>query len=355
MNKSQTLRKIQEATFNAVKQICGSPITDFEEQSTNPNFQLLIPMRDWNWEITQNIGVTPREQYEFCDHMPQSCKPGVQFSSSSKSFSDNYKAFVETLDPSFRPEQILKETNSKLTLEPTTKPADTSDVPDGWAKVIDGSGILRWRRDWSTENPNDWISRIQTNGGYSGTISFTTLVSGEDKTNSNEQLLRYRSDNGNWHSILIQPGEVQNIKIYAEAWDRITIQPGAWYNSAILGIGSDGPFISGYQPSTFFSDSGLLGCRISEFVVAYKPKLTMDTSNNFVDNYNKQLLSATELQVAGFIFKKSDSNLVGGLIKSEKMNGGNRYSTSLTSIVPKIIGVFIECFYSCKKLGLIKQ
>jgi len=324
---------IEEATLNVVNQVSDSPRAVSDEQAANSNFQLLIPAMDWNWNPSA-IGVTPREQYEFCDHMPQSCKPNAPFFSSSKSFSENYQAFVQVLASSFQPNQILKDTKSKLT-PPTTAPAETKFVPDGWTKVTDGSGLSRWRPDWS----------ISANGGYSATIKLKTLVSGESNPTGNEQLLRYRSDDGNWHSILIQPGDVSNIEIYAEALDRIGIQPGAWYNSAILGLGRNGPFISGYQSSTFFSDSGLLGCRISEFVVAYKPKLTMNTSNSFVTKYNKQLLRATELQVAGFVFKKSDSNLVDGLLKSEKKNGGNRYSASLTSTVPKIIGVFIECFY----------
>ncbi|WP_414573057.1 hypothetical protein [Nostoc sp. CCY 9925] len=334
MNTSPALAKIKEAILNAVKQISELPITA-------SNFQPLNPTIDWDWNPVIT-GTTSKEQYEFCDHMPQSCKPGVQFSASAKSFSENYQSFIYALAPSFQPEETLKEIKLKLQ-PPPGNPADTIYVPDGWTKVTDGAGILRWRPDWSiSANPRDWVKRIEANSDKSVTIDLTSLVSDESNSN-NEQLLKYQSVNGQWYSLSIQPGEVQSILIYAEALGRIAIQPGAWYNSAILGLGKNGPFISNYQSTTFFSDSGLLRCRISEFVVAYKPKLTIHISNSLIERY-KELLSAIKLQVAGFIFPKSDINF-------EPMDDVNRHSGDPISTVPQIIGVFIESFHTCDPIN----
>ena len=240
MKKSSSLEKIEEAIINIVSQVSTYPRNTTTGLSANSNFQLLIPAMNWNWEVT-DIGITSREQYEFSDHIPQSCKPHAQFSSSSDSFSDNYQAFLEVIDQSFQPEQILLDSKWKLK-PPTTPPADTDTVPDGWTKVKDGSGILRWRPDWVVSaNSRDWIAKVLGNGGYDGSINLKNIVSGKNNTLSNKQLLfRYRSDDGKWQPISNPLTGVKDIEIYAEAWDRIPIYPGKWYNSSITNLARNG-------------------------------------------------------------------------------------------------------------------
>ena len=107
-------------------------------------------------------------------------------------------------------------------------------------------------------------------------------------------------------------------------------------------------FIRPYQPSEFFGSRGLLRCRVSELIVAYKPRLTMYVDNSFVVKHHKQLLSASELEVAGFIFKKEQNisakrnSSVKAFIKSKQTVNGTRYLVSSIDASPLIIGIIIE-------------
>jgi len=342
LNNSSSLKTIGESILNLVNGVPNFSKTSDVKQVDDSAIQLLVPAMAWDWESTVT-GITPREQYQFSDHMPQSCAPHVQFASSSASFSENYKAFLNVLAPNFQPENILKDAESKLK-PPDSKPAD-SLTPTGWTKVKDGSGLLRWQPDWIvSQTPRDWIARVATKGGNSGTIKLNMTVSpGSNDTSGGEQLLKFQSDDGKWQSITLKSGQVKNIEISAEAWDRIPVYPGEWYSSAIIGFGRNGPFRYGYESSQFFGNKGLLSCRVSELVVAYKPKFKMDVDDSFLGKHNQKLLKAIELQVAGFAFKKSANGSAGVLIHSEKtIVGTTQYSASSTSSTPLIVGVIIE-------------
>ncbi|MGB5593499.1 MAG: hypothetical protein WBM62_05620, partial [Crocosphaera sp.] len=332
---------IEEAILKTINQVPTSKKRGLIELPTAPNFQLLEPAIEWNWEVTA-IGITPREQYEFSDHIPQSCEPYAQFFSSSNSFSDNYKAFLNVLAPDFQPSTILSDAKLKIQ-EPETPPADTSNVPDGWTKVYDGAGILRWRPIWTiSASPDDWKSRVLNNNKFSGSINLTDIILDSNNNERNNQpLLKYKVNNSNWQSISPKSEQINNIEIYAEAWDRIQIYPGHWYDSSIIGLGKNGPFISDYHSSDIFGNTGLLKCRVSEFVIAYQPQLTMNVSNSFVNMYGKQLANAAELQVAGFIFKKSTNNPIR---KIKQNDNYTQYIANSNSSEPLIVGVFIECF-----------
>lgn len=336
-----SIKIIEEAIIKTINQVPTSKQRGLIELSTAPNFQLLEPAIEWNWEVTA-IGITPREQYEFSDHIPQSCEPSAQFFSSSNSFSDNYRTFLDVLAHNFQPSTILSDAKSKIQ-EPATPPADTSNVPDGWTKVYDGAGILRWRPDWIlSAHPEDWKSRVLTNTQFSGTINLIdTILNSNNNDLNNQPILKYKGNNSNWQSIFPQPEQMNKLEIYAEAWDRIQIYPGRWYNSSIIGLGKNGPFISNYHNSDIFGDTGLLKCRVSEFVVVYQPQLMMNVSNSFVEMYGQELLNTTELQVAGFIFKKSANN---PLLKAEQNVDYTTYIANYNSSAPLIVGVFIECF-----------
>jgi hypothetical protein len=313
-----SLKTVGESILSLVNRVGNSPSKEF----ASSNIQLLMPMEDWDWNPTE-IGVTSREQYQFCDRMPQSCEPHAQFASSSKSFSDNYRTFLELFDPNFKPESLLRDAKSKI--RPPEENPSSSISPVGWTKVPDGSGIYRWQPDWIVSStPNDWIAKVVTSGGNGGTIELNTIFS-----TGSEQGLKFRTDDKNWQSIAPEPDRIQSIKIYAPAWDRIPIYPGAWYNSSLISFGNE-------------RQRSLLCCRISELVVAYKPKLMMDVDDSFVTQYQAQLSRATELELLGFVFKKLASELIDKLVDLKKTVTGGTYSVQSASPAPVIVGVILE-------------
>ena len=306
------------------------------------NFQLLVPMKEWDWDV-QSSGYITQEQFELCDHIPQSCEPYDQFTSSSQSFSDNYRAFLYALDPEFQPNSLLENAKSNIRI-PNGTPSE-SHKPRGWTIVRNDDGIDRWQPYWSISNqPRDWRG---INGGNGGTIKIPVNTLGSKK------LIEFLIGDKVFQLIVTRPSKVQNIEIYAEAWDRIQIYPGDWYDSGMIKLGSKGPFLPGYVENIgdsndtnlgvpIFGPRGLFCCRISELVVAYKPCLIIDVNDSLVTQDREKLMNATELQIAGFVLNKSGSGNVYELLKTKKNDAGTTYYYCSTSPRPVIVGVIIE-------------
>jgi hypothetical protein len=244
------------------------------------NFQLLVPMKDWDWD-TPATGYISQEQFELSDHIPQSCEPFDQFTSSSQSFSDNYRSFLYSLDPEFQPKSLLEDAKSKIGF-PNGSTGE-SFKPRGWTIVSGDDGIDRWKPYWGISNqPGNWIISIKAQSG-NGTIKIPLKILGSNN------LLEFPIGDKVFQFIVKRPSYIE---ISAEAWDRIQIYPGDWYDSGIIKLGSKGPFLQGYIENRrdfndtklipIFGPEGMLRCRVSELVVAYKPCLGMLIDNGSV-------------------------------------------------------------------------
>lgn len=305
------------------------------------NFQPLVPMKEWDWDI-QATGSISQEQFELSDHIPQSCEPFDQFTSSSQSLSDNYRAFLYALDPEFQPESFLEDAKSKIEF-PNGSPGE-SFKPRGWTIVKGDDGIDHWEPYWGVSNqPGNWINSIKAQGGNGGTIGIPLKISGSNN------LLEFPIGDKVFQLIVKRPSYME---ISAEAWDRIQIYPGDWYDSGMIKLGSKGPFLQGYIENRrgfndtklvpIFGPGGLLRCRVSELVVASKPCLRILIDNGSAAPDREGSVNTTEVQMNGSALNKSKSSNADARLEFEKSDNGiiNYYCS--TSSDPVIVGVIIE-------------
>ena len=309
----------------------GPEVADSDHYLTVPN-QLLIPTLSWNWP-TATIGTISDDQFQFADRMPVSSEPATLYLQSANSFSDNYRTFLDFIDPqSFPSKSLLKEAKEKIK-QPDGDPA-TAPTPPGWTKV-NIAGINRWRPIWNVPvNASTWKNDVEAGAIQNpGTI----LIRLKDGDNTKGTTLEKRfADN---HSSLLsdESAHFEQISITAKAWGQIGINPGAWFDSSIFLLGRK------YVPDekSFFGKKGLLSCRVAAFYVAYKPEFNYLASST--DGIGSTALAAFRASS-----QTNDLYAMGVNVEVANLDSVNKNSTSVklssTSPDPAIIAVALEIF-----------
>jgi len=276
------------------------------EESKAPvtgEFQFLVPNQLWNWEKPLAGGL-PYQMVNFCNTVPNSCNPFGSFEASSEQFYDNYNVFINLLAPGFQPSEILADVK-KIARKPSGQPS-SEPVPPGWARVKDSAGLIRWEPLWSISMwPSEWKLDVEKNGGNSSGIRIPL--------ESQEAFLSVDNDTTTDKTIPLLPNQVQQVEIKAKAWNRVSITPGEWYDSGIIKAAqiTNGPFLgTGHQSDEFFGPGGLLTCRITEFIIAMEPELTIKAGTEFINSYGDALSKASLVQIPelGFQFNQSMKN-----------------------------------------------
>ncbi|MEJ2765999.1 hypothetical protein VV869_18760 [Photobacterium sp. MCCC 1A19761] len=299
--------------------------TIHENQSTDPVLtiqgQVLIPSKTWSWEQT-TTGTLPLSMVNFSDTLPASCSSGT-FAFGTERLFNSYSLLLNLIDEnSFHPKQLLLNARQKIT-PPTQSPANDGDAPQGWAKTKDGSGILRWTPAYSVSLWSDeWVAQI-TKGSNPQTIripiqSPISLKIGH--TNPLELPLHTESD---------------YLEISAQAWNRIKITPGSWFDSSLLTfIKQNKPGLQGGASlDAILGANGLLHCRVSELIVAYQPTVELAALGSVKASIEHAVTTSDALTIGNIKFNRAEKS-------AEKSNGINTiYSLSSDSELPIIIAV----------------
>lgn len=259
--------------------------------------QLLIPSKTWNWE-EQITGFLPLNMVNFVDTLPFSCRNLGSFNFSSNRLFDNYRLLLDLLDSSFQP-QVQLLAAKKLVQKPHSNPVD-SVIPPGWAKVKDGAGIVRWTPSYSISAwPKEWLAEVKTMRGNAQTIRIPLA--------SKTPLPLILFDQNNKQKSVPLANQGNYLEIIAQAWNRIKITPGTWFNSGLIKLikHHQGSFKGGYDFDALFGSQGLINCRISELLVAYQPKVELIANKSFVLNHDKEVMQATQIRFGQIDFSKA--------------------------------------------------
>lgn len=294
--------------------------------------QLLIPSPPWTWEQPVS-GTLPEAMLQFCDAIPNSCAPFAQYARSGNAFFESYTSFLDLIDPSgFLSPARLRAAIAKVQV-PSGDPASQA-TPDGWTKAEDSSGIVRWRPAWSLSVwPRDWLGLIATRGGNPGTI--TVPIEDDSET------LTVHKNSDAPEAITLRPDQVHHVKISAQAWNRIAITPGSWFDSGLIELvrvaaAHGSPFRGQLTAAEVFGT--ILTCRITELVVAYKIQVDLDVTQAFVAAHGATLAQAQRLSVLSFdVAAPSGAPVVTG----QPSATGATYTAQSTSDWPDIVGVIV--------------
>lgn len=279
---------------------------------SRPQVQMLNPPVFWDWPVSV-LGSTGSTEYSFCDKMTSDpTKP--YYSESASSFSENYKNLVEYFfnAEKFEPRQYLAANQIKVK-DPQGPATLSSDVPDGWTKVVVG-GIPRFRLSYEVSmTPDTFLANISTE-------SCPNFSTGDQHlTVSNDGNSISKKGSMTWS---------------AQAISQVNISPGIWYDQSILAFAKNpSVLVSSVSPEFFFGvPNGTLVTRVAQIIVAYKPKTTVVLAEN-TDAFD----SLDNITIAGIEFDKKKDH-----IQVQKTDNSTTISTSSNSSKPFIMGVVLQ-------------
>lgn len=245
----------------------------------------------------------------------------------------------------------------KLMTKPAGSPSG-GNVPDGWAIVPDGAGVLRWQPSFTISTTSqDWRAQL-TNG----TIGQKTISLSASKSDS--------SINQSWAGASVSYGTpfwgfyassswketniTENddsvaVEVTLQSATTVPITPGAWYNGGFLKqlaiAGNDG---SGYQildpykatgtDHALFGQDGLCSTMVTGLVVAYKPSFSVTMASSTYKEHQMDIEAAAGFRIGPFSFGGE-----GGHFEKDVNTTGNTttFTGGSTSDDPVILGVTV--------------
>jgi len=311
--------------------------------------QPVRPNLAWDWPI--DAGFTPKPQFEFCDHMPQSADPSADFRSSGDSFSLRYFTFLEIVSPNFKPQSILDRAKEFAVL-PSGDPA-TSSTPRGWTRVVDGGGTIRWQPDWVVSwDRRDFLASALVGDSPATAIDLADPTLLAAARGAASDLLAVEMPGEAPRALPYGANDLHALSIEAQ-WARIPIYPGAWYDSSIIGLAARAKgrrFVRSYSGKDVFSPDGLLRARVAEMIVAYRQKARLALSESFARSRSDTIADSSSLRVAGVDFSKGRDSLARTITLNAPSSAGVvDMEVRSTSDVPAIVGVIIERFSGARK------
>lgn len=261
-------------------------VADFLEQSAQPFIakrsvpvnaplvQVLAPPLLWNWN-TPPTGQATFEQLAFCDAMPQSAN-GQYYAASAKSFSVAYSSFLNLINPQAFPlPQVLNQS-----IDNNNPPGNTAK---GWVQCMNPAGQLEWKRMWNvSQNPAAWLA---------GFAQGQQKIAAEWEFNDPQLNISIGTSN------VLPISAATQVKLSAEAVGRIVINPDTWYNSSIVTLAQSNKYYLKVPPDVLFGNTGLMNCRVAEFIVALKPSPSIIIHKTLLGQDN-----VTGIDTAGFSF-----------------------------------------------------
>jgi hypothetical protein len=250
----------------------------------------------------------------------------------------------------------------KAIKRPTSDPASTT-APRGWAKVPDGTGILRWQPSFNIgQSGQDW--RAQLTNGSQG--AFTINLDNSDSTSSLNKSWAGASasyntffwgvnGNGGWEKLDLSSDDSSiTAEVKAESSVLVNVSPGDWYDGGFLnelakatqGAGGQGftitsPWVANGPKgsSSLFGENGILTTGIVQLLVAYKPSFKVSMSSAAYQRNYEKFNGGGGFRIGPFNFGGSgghESNYVHSTSNNNTFEGGS------TSENPVILGVVVS-------------
>lgn len=291
---------------------------------------VLVPAIAWDWP--KYPGMVSPDQYNFCDFMPLDPENSDIYKRSANSFSSNYLSFIRALEPSAPPPDLIDSALDDY----------ANELYRSYVKYT--SRPVSHRPSWYVRNYEDWIRQV---AGQNNTEADRVMrFQGQPSDPSQPALLASCRDGSGkgWTNVSLQDKQ-HRLLMTAEAWGRISITPGEWYNSGFVGTKANGPYYTGYSRDDFFGPRGLLHSRVAELIVVYKPTLKLTVNGQLSPTGSERRLNlASELRVGPIRLHGGSGTHSPEFRVSTDSAGDSVVSGKSTSSTPFIVAVTVEFF-----------
>jgi hypothetical protein len=236
--------------------------------------------------------------------------------------------------------------------EPANEPA-----PDGWTKVQDMGGVVRWRPEFVIGTTGEqW--RAQLTSGSQG--AFTVGLDASDEQSdlnkswaggsaSYDAFFWGVDAGGGWEKLDITTND-KSVKavISVKSSTLVPVSPGPWYDGGFMsnlaksqagsGYVLDSPWIASGGPNSMFGASGLLSTRVGQLVVVYQPSFEITMSQATFEEHHEKYEASLGLRIGPFQFGGSGGH---ESTFTHDTEGKTTFKGGSTSTDPLIIGVAV--------------
>ncbi len=242
------------------------------------------------------------------------------------------------------------------TAKPSGEPA-TTNAPDGWTKVPDGSGMLRWEPDWRIGTDGEaWRAEL-TSGSVGAfrltldaadsTVDFSKSWAGGSAGYGGGFWGVYAS--GSWSQMnLTESDSSVKAEISVKSSTLVPVQPGDWYDGGFmrelaLGQGGGGwtilpPWVASGGKASLFGQNGLLPTRVAGLLAVYQPSVTVTMAKSSFQQNQSQFEASAGFRIGPFSFGGSGGH---SSDYEHATSGGTTFTAESTSTDPVLIGVTV--------------
>jgi hypothetical protein len=288
----------------------------------------VVPALPWIWPAITAM-VSP-DQQQVCDAIPDLSPGQGVYLPTSSSFSDNYGAFLAVLDPAAPPPDLVAQALA----------AYRNDVFKTWVNY-DTTPVAH-RPAWHVESPADWLAGVAASPCAPAQIKLTCPA----ETPAGAPAPLAACTGGVWSDLRLA-APIASIVMSAEAWGRVPIAPGGWFDSGALAAKRLGPYLAGYTAlatpgkTALFGPGGLLSGRVSALIVALKPKISLTLSGQ-LSSLEAALLSGAQSVRIGPL--ELNANLGEVAAAAKQPGGGATITGAVSDGRPLIVAMAIERF-----------
>jgi hypothetical protein len=279
-----------------------------------PCAQPVDPAIAWDWPEVGPSRIS-LQQWNFCDTQPASEAAGQQFASGSGSFSGAYRSLLELVDATkFVPPSMLTEARQAAAM-PTSAPGDGVG-PQGFIVVANSGGVYQFEPEWRVSmTPTQWAID-QSSGFRFDATALSGLFAGTPQ-------------------IAALDGARRDATLTVSNPARVMVYAGDWYSDEFVRLVANGPFVGARPAQEVVGPSGILRCRITEFLVGSEFVVTATFDDADARALVTQLADAPTARIG--TVAAADAN-----VQLNRVAGGTRVVATTSPGKPFIVTVSVQ-------------
>ena len=285
--------------------------------------QVCLPAQLWNWP-DDSPGSVSSVLYEFCSWVPELSSDWGRYEPSSQRLADAYALFLSALTPG----PAVSGAQEALT------------APANLTQVIYPNGSMMMPAWIVTQKWRDFVNGAAGRPDLAATI-VVDLTGGDDDA----ALFSVGKGAAQTTPVPLAAGQVRRVEFHADAWDNVPVRPAAWFNGALVGLYSGGPFAGGLTRDRFFGPQGILRAMMTGLRVGLNVSVVATMSETGAAQVQDAARTGEAIRVVGLDYR-ADAMTVSeqGGMHQVRLPSSAAISAAgkVTASTPMIVGVDVS-------------